>query len=99
MECICCFVPCPHRFIAVDELGGSQDIEAVYSVIHCGCKLIATIHGNGVEDIKNRPGIRKLIDERIFERYIVLRGDKEIGRVHAIFDQRGSILYGGDMLC
>lgn len=87
------------QVIAVDELGGYKDIDAVYSVINCGCKLIATIHGNGVEDIKNRPGIRKLIDERIFERYIVLRGTGEVGRVSAIFDQRGTVLYGGDTLC
>lgn len=84
------------QVIAVDELGGYKDIEAVYDVINCGCKIIATIHGNSVDDIKTRPGIRKLIDERVFERYIVLHGARRPGEVQAIFDGRGSVIYGGD---
>ncbi|MGN0394545.1 MAG: stage III sporulation protein AA [Coprococcus sp.] len=81
------------QVIAVDELGGHQDIDAVYDVINCGCKLIATIHGNSIDDIRNRPGIRRLVEERIFERYIVLNGSRKAGHVYAIFDQRGSRLY------
>ena len=37
--------------VAVDELGKEEDYKAVESVIHCGCKLIATAHGNSVEDV------------------------------------------------
>jgi stage III sporulation protein AA len=82
------------QVIAVDEIGGRDDIDAIYSVINCGCKLIATVHGNSIDDIRIRPGLRKLVEERIFERYIVLNNRYGVGEVQAIFDERGSTLYG-----
>ena len=60
---------------------------------HCGCKLIATVHGISIDDIRNRPGLRKLVDERIFERYIVLSNRKRTGEIRTIFDDRGSVLF------
>ena len=41
--------------VAVDELGCEEDFKAVESVIHCGCKLIATAHGNCLEDVLDQP--------------------------------------------
>ena len=41
--------------VAVDELGDYEDIHAIESVIHCGCKLFATVHGSSIEDIKRKP--------------------------------------------
>ncbi len=37
--------------VAVDELYREEDFRAVESVIYCGCRLIATAHGNSLEDI------------------------------------------------
>lgn len=37
--------------VAVDELGKEEDFKAVESVIHCGCRLIATAHGDSMEEI------------------------------------------------
>ena len=34
--------------VAVDELGDYEDIHAIESVIHCGCKLFATVHGSSI---------------------------------------------------
>lgn len=80
------------QVIAVDEIGGSEDSLALESVFHCGCKLIATVHGTSVEEIKNKPLLRKLVQEHAFERYIVLCGHR-LGTVKEIFDGRGSLLY------
>lgn len=79
--------------IAVDELGDYEDIHAIESVIHCGCKLFATVHGSSVEDIKKKPLMQRLVREKIFERYIVLHKEERAGRVRAIFDERGTSLY------
>ena len=81
------------QVIAVDELGSSEDGYAVESVFHCGCKLIATVHGNSVDDIKKRPLLHKLVRAHMFERYIVLWGQEKAGKVKEIFDSRGSLLY------
>ena len=41
--------------VAVDELGRKEDFKAVESVIHSGCKVIATAHGNSIEDVIHQP--------------------------------------------
>lgn len=75
--------------VAVDELGKEEDYKAVESVIHCGCKLIATAHGNSVEDVLQTPFFSKLKEMEIFERYIVLGKKQRAGDVMGIFDGRG----------
>lgn len=82
------------RIIAVDEIGDYEDIHAIESVIHCGCKLLATVHGSSIEDVKRKPLMQKLVQERIFERYIILQNYKQVGKVKEIFDERGTRLYG-----
>lgn len=77
--------------VAVDELGREEDFKAVESVIHCGCKLIATAHGNSLEDILNQPFFRKLMEQRVFERYILLGKRDRAGIVEGIFDGEGSL--------
>jgi stage III sporulation protein AA len=81
------------RIIAVDEIGSREDIEAIEYVINCGCKLIATVHGNGIDDIKNKPILGRLVREKIFERYIVLNNRRSVGCVEEIYDDRGTLLY------
>lgn len=81
------------RIIAVDEIGSREDLEAMEYVMNCGCKLMATVHGNSVEDMKQKPVLRKLVQERLFERYIILNNQGETGHVQGIFDSMGNILY------
>lgn len=75
--------------VAVDELGKEEDYKAVESVLHSGCKLIATAHGNSLEDVMSQPFFRKLLEARVFERYIVLGKCEKAGVIEAIFDEKG----------
>ena len=75
--------------VAVDELGKEEDFKAVESVIHCGCKLIATTHGNSVEDVLSTPFFSRLKEMKVFERYIVLGKEKRAGTVLGIFNGKG----------
>lgn len=81
------------QVIAVDEIGSREDLEAVEYVMNCGCKLVATVHGNSVEDIRQKPVLRKMVQERMFERYIILDNKGHAGHVAEIFDSRGTRLY------
>ena len=49
------------QVIAVDEIGSREDIEAINYVISCGCKLIATVHGSSIEDVKSKPILGDLL--------------------------------------
>lgn len=43
--------------VAVDEIGGENDLEALRYVMNCGCRILATVHGNSMEDIREKPGL------------------------------------------
>ena len=75
--------------VAVDELGKKEDFKAVESVVHCGCKLFATAHGNSLEDILRQPFFQKLRELEVFERYIVLGKKGHAGSIEAIYDGKG----------
>lgn len=81
------------RVIAVDEIGSREDLEAIEYVMNCGCKLIATVHGSSIEDIKQKPVLRKMVLERWFERYIIMNNRGRVGNVDQIYDSRGTKLY------
>lgn len=78
--------------IAIDEVGDSRDIDSLRYVINCGCTIIATIHGESIDDIRTRPIVKRLVDERMFDRYIVLGKDYGVGTIKNIFDERGNEL-------
>lgn len=80
------------RVIAVDEVGSVEDINAIEYVMNCGCKLIATVHGNSIEDIKNKPILGKLVEERLFERYVLLNNQNGVGHLEEIYDEKGNRL-------
>lgn len=79
--------------IAVDEIGSREDMEAMIHVMNCGCKLIATVHGSSIEDIRSKPILRKMLQERIFERYIIMNSQEQVGKIAEIFDCQGNPLY------
>ena len=79
------------QVIAVDEVGSREDVEAMEYVMNCGIYLLATVHGNSIDDIKNKPVLGRLVRERVFERYIVMEPGM-VGKISSVFDERGSIL-------
>ncbi len=84
--------------IAVDEIGNHKDVEALAYVMNCGCHILATVHGSSIDDVKNKPVLRKLVEEKVFKRFIVLSGKKRPGEIENIFDERGCVLYDGTFI-
>lgn len=82
------------RVLAIDEIGGEEEIRALEYAMYCGCKLIASVHGSDLEEISERPGVKELIEQRRFERYIVLDHEGKPGTVRGIYDERGIRLCG-----
>ena len=80
--------------IAVDELGRREDVDAVYEVLHCGVKLIATAHGYDFDDIQNR--LQPFLQKNIFERYLFLSNRNGTGTLEMILDKEGNIIRKGE---
>lgn len=66
------------QIIAADEIGSVDDVNAIQYAICCGIKGIFTAHGNSVEDVKKNTELKSLIDNKIFEKFIIIK--KEDGR-------------------
>lgn len=62
---------CP-QVIAVDEIGGKKDSEAIFYAMCCGSKGIFTAHGNSLQDIKSNPELKELLEYKLLERIIIL---------------------------
>ena len=81
------------KVIAVDEIGDKEDIDAICHVLNSGCTILATAHGDSMEEVRMRPFLRRMIEKRVFERYILLGKSGEIGVIKNIFDERGNDIY------
>lgn len=75
------------QVIAVDEIGTSEDIYAIEYAMHCGCKMIATVHGASLDEIRRKPLLKRLVEERGFERYIVLGNEDSVGQIKSIYNE------------
>ncbi len=80
------------ELIAVDEIGGNADMEAMENAISCGCRILATVHGSSLEEIRQKPLVSGLLQTGIFERFVVLDARHGPGTVRAILDGKGKIL-------
>lgn len=74
--------------VAVDEIGSKEDLQAIRTILQSGCKVIATMHGSGMEDVKGREA-----GDAMFDRFAFL-GKKE-GKcvLLKVTDREGEELY------
>ncbi len=81
------------QIIAVDEIGKSEDINAIEDIINAGIKLICTVHGKTIEDINNKPVLSSLLQKKIFTRIIFLDHSKGSGTIRAVYDENMKNIY------
>lgn len=77
--------------LAVDELGSKKDIEAMHQAIQCGCKMLATIHGFSIEEIGRKEYMKSVMEERLFDRYMVLGKKNNTCIIIGIYDKERRI--------
>ncbi len=84
------------QVIVTDEIGLEEDVRAMEEVIHAGVAVIATVHAGTLEELRARPGLRRLMQMHIFERVLFLGRSRGPGTVERIIDPRsGKVVYGG----
>lgn len=60
------------RVIAIDEIGDAQDMKALHQAASCGSRVVATIHGDGIEDYIQKFSGSGMEREPLFDCFIVL---------------------------
>jgi stage III sporulation protein AA len=73
--------------IAVDEIGDEADISAIMTVACCGVQILATLHGENVDDLRKKPILAPLISNKIFDRYIFLTNKPNPGSLKAVYSK------------
>lgn len=58
--------------IAVDELGSEMDMQALHTVSACGSRILATVHGDDIEDYIQKYGAWDNRVKPLFDIYFVL---------------------------
>lgn len=72
--------------IVTDEIGTEKDIKALYTALNGGVGLITTVHGDSIEDIRNKKELRNLLDEELFKKVVLLSSKKGPGTIENIYD-------------
>ncbi len=83
------------KVLAVDEIGVG-DVGAIENALRCGCKVLATLHGENIRDFLGKPGFASLVQEKVFDRYLFLRSGQVQGNVERIYGKEFEILWEGD---
>lgn len=77
------------QVLAVDELGSIDDVQALLLASGCGCRLLATVHGGSLEEVRHKNYMRYVMEEGLFERYVMLDRKTGIYRIAGIYDREG----------
>ncbi|WP_042355086.1 stage III sporulation protein AA [Bacillus rubiinfantis] len=75
--------------IVVDEIGRMEDAEAIQEAIHAGIQLVMSTHGYSLEEISKRPSLKGILNQRIFQRFVILSRKGGPGTITHIFDECG----------
>ena len=71
--------------ISADEIGSSDDVEAINYAICSGIKGIFTAHGGSLEDISLNPALNNLLNSHIFERLVFLNPKGPRGEIEKVY--------------
>ena len=63
------------QVLAADEITAPEDAASLEMAANCGVALLATAHGQELEDLQARPLYRRLLEERIFRRLVMIQRD------------------------
>ncbi len=78
--------------VAVDELGGVEDSKALEYCALCGCKILATIHGCTIEEIRRKPGMQNIMNGDFFKRFVLCEVTRDNHYKKNIYNDRFELI-------
>lgn len=75
------------QVIITDELMDESDCRACKMAVTSGVRVVATIHGESVFDVKRKSFTKEIFDANVFDYYIVLSAKNGVGTVDGVFDR------------
>ena len=72
--------------VVTDEIGREEDAVAVRGGMNAGVSIVATAHGESLEDVARRPALRCLFEAQMFERVVTLSSADGPGTVETVLN-------------
>lgn len=79
--------------IVTDEIDIDKDLQTIVDATNCGVKVLATIHSGDIMQLKQKRKFADVLNNKVFDRYIVLSLDEGPGTLKAIYDSKLQCLY------
>ena len=76
------------KVLAIDELGDKQEMRMLERAGASGCRILATIHAESVEDVFSKDYMQMARQSQFFKRYILMGRREGIPAVFGIYDER-----------
>lgn len=75
--------------LIVDEIGRPEDAAALQEALHAGVRVIATAHGRHAADVRDRPVMKQMLEDRMFARLVELSRCRRTGARFTVWDAAG----------
>jgi stage III sporulation protein AA len=72
------------QVIVTDELGRSEDVDAVEECLNAGVALLASAHAGSIEELMRRPALAAMLSRGLFDRYVRLSDCPRVGTLAEI---------------
>lgn len=79
--------------IVTDEVGQEDDIDAIEYASGCGVKILASSHCDDIETFSKKSLFKKLIDQNIFKRFVLLSKRNGPGTLEGVYDENFARVY------
>ncbi|MGI6118988.1 MAG: stage III sporulation protein AA [Desulfosporosinus sp.] len=74
------------QVMAMDELGHSDDVNALVDALRTGVRILSTAHAASLEEALRRPTLARLLEQGVFERLVVLSRKHGPGTINGVYD-------------
>ena len=74
------------KVVVTDEIVSKADIEEIMQMARAGVKIIASAHAENINNLKNKKELNVLLEDKVFERIVVLSKSHYIGKVEVVVD-------------
>lgn len=82
------------KVVAVDEIGDAEDVHALQQVLRCGSSLIVTLHASSMEEVRKKPYIGGLLEQKQFRRFLLLGKREGKCMVEGVYDEEYALCSG-----
>ena len=75
--------------VITDEIATTEDVAMLQRAVRSGVTVIASVHAADLGEVRAKPDLGILVNQGVFERYIVLCTGERAGEVVGVFDRGG----------